>query len=331
LSRNEAAGRPARGDTSTAAQADALPDGGAIGPGGRAPAPLRRSAAGRTRSLDLLTPRRDGPRRRPPRGARIRPGRSPSSRSRFPRPPDTPRATARSRAARATSQPGRGGTPAVSWSRSYPEGRAENLERRRPGNAHVGQEIWSDVYKTVAPGVHVPMSEEGMLLSPLEDSKRSKASASRRSSGDQHSRLLGSMRLITGNSQEAERSSRKPSSRSGSAAIGWTRQPLVDFPPWSPDGTRIAFEAGRRPNLRVQVLALASGTDPDLGSGFHPVWGARLGQPRDLGARGRLRDPRPQRAGPHRIVSRTSSFAAAWSPDAEWIVFNDAGFTANGG
>jgi RNA polymerase sigma-70 factor (sigma-E family) len=60
------------------------------------------------------------------------------------------------------------------------------------------------VYETVAPGVHVPMNEEGMPLTLPRRLEAIEGVGFEAFFRDQHSRLLGSMRLITGNSHEAE-------------------------------------------------------------------------------------------------------------------------------
>ncbi len=70
----------------------------------------------------------------------------------------------------------------------------------------------------------------------------------------------------------------------------------------------------------------------DLGPGFHPIWSpdsTRLLISINRGDGGfAILDP----SDPGRTTTlRTTGWAAAWSPDGDQILFNDAGLTASSG
>jgi dipeptidyl aminopeptidase/acylaminoacyl peptidase len=108
-------------------------------------------------------------------------------------------------------------------------------------------------------------------------------------------------------------------------------QPLVDFPAWSPDGTRIAFELGQWPDVHVGVLDRATGVVHDLGPGFHPIWSrdsTKLAVSFVDGGFGAFMVEKPSLG---TVIVHETGWAAAWSPDGDQILFNDAGLTATNG
>jgi len=108
--------------------------------------------------------------------------------------------------------------------------------------------------------------------------------------------------------------------------------PLASFPMWSPDGTRITFHTGDWPAVRVQILELASGAVTDVVAGAHPKWSPDstsllVSIPEGTGGFGVV-----DLAAPNRLeILRSTGWAAAWSPDGEQVLFNDAGLTATTG
>jgi TolB protein len=105
--------------------------------------------------------------------------------------------------------------------------------------------------------------------------------------------------------------------------------PLAFFPTWSPDGTRIAIETGDWPDVRVQMLDLSDGTVTDVVAGNLPRWspdGTRLlvSVVEGSGGFGIVDLDAPNRL----ELLRSTGWGAAWSPDGQRIVFNDAGLTA---
>jgi TolB protein len=104
--------------------------------------------------------------------------------------------------------------------------------------------------------------------------------------------------------------------------------PLVFFPSWSPDGTRIAFVTGDWPDVRVGVLELSTGEVTDVIAGHQPKWSPdsqRLLVSVVSGGFGIVDLDAPNRL----QLLRSTGWAAAWSPDGQQILFNDAGLTAS--
>jgi dipeptidyl aminopeptidase/acylaminoacyl peptidase len=117
----------------------------------------------------------------------------------------------------------------------------------------------------------------------------------------------------------------------GSNAHVLLDQPLVDFPAWSPDGTRIAFELGQWPDVHIGVLDRATGVVHDLGPGFHPIWSrdsTKLAVSFVDGGFGAFMVEKPSLG---TVIVHETGWAAAWSPDGDQILFNDAGLTATNG
>jgi Tol biopolymer transport system component len=108
-------------------------------------------------------------------------------------------------------------------------------------------------------------------------------------------------------------------------------QTLVDFPAWSSDGTRIAFELGQWPDVHVGVLDLTTGIVHDLGPGFHPIWSPKSTRLAISIVDGGFQVSKVEEPASGTVLVHETGWAAAWSPDGQWIVFNDAGLTASGG
>lgn len=106
-------------------------------------------------------------------------------------------------------------------------------------------------------------------------------------------------------------------------------QPLVDFPAWSPDGTRIAFELGRWPDVHVGLLDRTTGIVHDLGPGFHPIWSPKSTRLAVSIVEGGFQTFKVEKPASGAALVHETGWAAAWSPDGQWIVFNDAGLTAS--
>jgi TolB protein len=105
--------------------------------------------------------------------------------------------------------------------------------------------------------------------------------------------------------------------------------PLVFFPRWSSDGTRIAFVTGDWPEVRVGLLDLATGTVTDVVAGNQPQWSPDSNRLlvsviEGTGGFGIVDLDVPNRL----EILRSTGWAAAWSPDGEQVLFNDAGLTA---
>jgi TolB protein len=105
--------------------------------------------------------------------------------------------------------------------------------------------------------------------------------------------------------------------------------PLAFFPSWSPDGTRIAFGIGDWPDVRVQMLELASGTVTDVVAGHLPSWSpdsTRLlvSITDGSGGFGIVDLDAPNRL----ELLRSTGWGVSFSPDGEQVLFNDAGLTA---
>ena len=108
--------------------------------------------------------------------------------------------------------------------------------------------------------------------------------------------------------------------------------PLVYFPMWSPDGTRIAFVTGDWPAVRVGMLDLASGAVTDVVAGHQPKWSPDSTSLLVSIAEGTGGFGIVDLAAPNRLqILRSTGWAAAWSPDGEQVLFNDAGLTATTG
>ena len=108
--------------------------------------------------------------------------------------------------------------------------------------------------------------------------------------------------------------------------------PLAFFPAWSPDGTRIAFDTGDWPNVRVEVLELATGDVTDVIAAHLPRWSPDGSQLLVSVIEGSGGFGIVDLDAPNRLeILRATGWAAAWSPDGEWILFNDAGLTADEG
>ena len=91
-------------------------------------------------------------------------------------------------------------------------------------------------------------------------------------------------------------------------------QPLVDFPAWSPDGTRfVAFELGLWPDVHVGVLDRTTGIVQDhLGPGSHPIWSPKSTRLAVSMVEGGFQTFKVEELASGAVIVRETGWAAAW-------------------